>query len=150
MTPDEFQANCIALSSLPSEWQAEIAYLLGVDPNTIRKAAKFGPSDNLARAVLDLMGEPVSERVHAEWIYGDGDDGRKYLVHTRFPRFRCMVVAFEDDYDILTDESGVFQMIDVGLSLAAFHWQDRRPDGLIHLMEQAADALEQFQRTSCA
>lgn len=143
MTSDEFQANCIAVTGSALGWQAEIARRLGVDPNTIRKAAKFGPSDNLARAILDLIGEPVSERVHAEWICGDGDDGREYLIHTRFPRFRCIVVAAEDDYDLDADESGVFQ-VNEETWLAAFHWQDRRPEGLAHLMEQAADALERF------
>ena len=143
MTPSEFQANCMAITGSALGWQGEIARRLGVDPNTIRKAAKHGPSDNLARAVLDLIGEPVSEQVHARWIVGDGDDGREYLVHTRFPRFRCVVVAEGDDYDIHADESGVFR-VNEETWLAAFHWQDRRPDGLAHLMEEAANALERF------
>lgn len=143
MTREEFISNCVAITGSAMGWQAGIARRLGVDPNTIRKAVKHGPSDNLARAVLEQTGEPVAHNVHARWICGDGDDGREYLVHTRFPRFRCLIVALEDDYDLSADEGVVYQVNDETW-LAAFAWIDQRPDGLSSLMEAASDAVESF------
>lgn len=143
MTREEFISNSVAITGSALGWQGEIARRLGVDPNTIRKAAKHGPSDNLSRALLGLIGEPVAAAVQARWICGDGDDGREYLIHNRYPRFSCLVIAEGDDYDLDADESGVFQ-VNPGTWLANFHWIDKRSDGLALLVEQAADALEQF------
>ncbi len=116
---------------------------MGIEPRTIRRAVKDGPSDNLAAALLALMSETSPQAVHAEWIVGTGDDHREYLIHTTRPRFTCLVVLPGDDYDLANDDGIKYGSGDT--TLAGFVWLDRVPDNLSMLMERACDALERIE-----
>lgn len=142
MTRDEFVANGIAWHGSAVGWQSALARALGVRTDTIRKACKDGPSDALAAAVMELFGEAVPTRVPAEWICGDGSDGREYLVHTLAPRFLCLVMTDEEYADFEHQAEGDFMSED--FVLCGFHWIDRRPSNYANLMERAADAVESF------
>ena len=142
MTREEFISNGVAWHGSAVGWQAALARALEVEPRTIRRAVADGPSDRLARALLRLLGDGAPVLVPAEWICGDGSDGREYLVHVMSPRFLCLVLT-EGEYDAFEQQSdGDYQT--GGAWLCGFHWLDRRPDDLAHWMERAADALERF------
>jgi hypothetical protein len=85
MTREEFISNGVAWHGAAVGWQRALAHALDINPETVRKAVKHGPSENLAAALLRLFGETAPARVPAEWICGDGNDGREYLVHTISP-----------------------------------------------------------------
>lgn len=142
MTREDFIANGMALHGSAVGWQTGIARRLGVDSRTIRRAVANGPSDKLAAALLALMGETAPQLMHAEWICGDGDDGREYLIHTRHPRFRCIVLADDLDEPLEKDDGVQFQAGDT--TLCGFHWIDPKPHDLVRWMERAADALDGF------
>ena len=142
MTRDEFKANGVAIVGTSVGWQTKLARRLSIDSRTIRRAVADGPSDKLARLLLSVIGESAPQNMHAEWVCGDGSDGREYLIHTRFPRFRCLVIAAEDEYDFAADDGVKFQCGD--MTLAGFHWSDPMPLDLTHWVELAADALEGF------
>ena len=142
MTREEFISNAVALVGGGHGWQTRLAHELDMSDRNIRKAVKDGPSEGVARALMQAMGEASNSVRHAEWICGDGDDGREYLIHTAHPRFRCIVVAEGDDYDIADDDTGVFRNDDV--YLAGWHWIDPRPVNFAYWAERAADALDSF------
>ena len=142
MTREEFIANSVAIVGTSVGWQTKLARRLSIDSRTIRRAVADGPSDKLAGQLLKIIGESAPQNIHAEWICGDGSDGREYLIHTRFPRFRCLVIAAEDKYDFAADDGVKFQCGDMMLS--GFYWTDPMPQDLAHWMERAADALEGF------
>ncbi|WP_414902475.1 hypothetical protein ACMT1E_04395 [Sphingomonas flavalba] len=142
MTREEFISNGVAWHGSAVGWQSALARTLDVDARTIRRAVKDGPTDNLARRLLGLLGDGAPVRVPAEWICGDGSDGREYLVHTMSPRFLCLVLS-EDEYDAFEPQSDGDYQVDEQW-LCAFHWIDRRPDNLAQWMGRAADALEAF------
>lgn len=142
MTREEFISNAVAWHGSAIGWQAALARRLDVDQRTIRRAVKDGPTDRLAAALLRLLGDGVPVRVPAEWVCGDGSDGREYLVHTMAPRFLCLVLT-EDEYDDFEHQTdGDYQVDDCWL--CGFQWIDRRPENIALWMERAADALEGF------
>jgi len=142
MTREEFISNGVAWHGSAVGWQSAIAHALDIDTRTIRRAVKDGPSDKLARALLALLGDGAPVRVPAEWICGDGSDGREYLVHLISPRFACLILT-EEEYGAFEYQSDGDYQVD-SQWLCAFHWMDRRPDNLSQWMERAADALEEF------
>ncbi len=142
MTREEFISNAVAWHGSAIGWQSALARAIGVDPRTIRRAVKDGPSVEVAAGLMALFGDSAPARVPAEWICGDGSDGREYLVHTLSPRFLCLVMT-EDEYENFDHQrDGDYQV--GGSWLCGFHWIDRRPDNLAMWMEHAADALEGF------
>ncbi|HQS95075.1 MAG: hypothetical protein B7X90_01845 [Novosphingobium sp. 17-62-19] len=142
MTREEFISNAVAWHGSVIGWQSTLSRALDVDQRTIRRAVKDGPTDNVAAALLGLLGDGVPVRVPAEWICGDGSDGGEYLVHTMSPRFLCLVLT-EDAWQAFEHQSeGDYQVGDS--VLCAFQWIDRRPDNIAMWMERAADALEGF------
>ena len=143
MTPQEFISNAAAWNNSAINWQSNIAHALDVSPQAIKKIANGGKvNSKIATAMLDLCGETAPQAVHAEWINGEGEDGREYLIHTRHPRFQALVITGETDYDIENDNGVIYQC---GYSLiCGFLWIDRRPDNLTELMESACDALEEI------
>lgn len=147
MTREEFISNGVAWHGSAVGWQSALARALDVDSRTIRRAVTDGPSDNLARALLDLIGDSAPVRVPAEWVCGDGSDGREYLIRLRPPRFLCLVLA-DEEYEAFEPKSGADYETD-GQVLCAFQWIDRRPDNLTSILESACDALDEFtQRAS--
>lgn len=142
MTRDDFVSSGIAWHGSSVGWQSALARALGVESRTIRRAVAAGPSDNLARALIDLIGNSVSARVPAEWVCGDGSDGRKYLIHLRFPRFLCLILT-EAEYEGFPQKSGSDYKAD-GQVLCAVQWIDRRPDDPVPILDAARDALGKF------
>lgn len=145
MTREEFISNAVALVGGGYGWQTRLAELLGISDRTIRRVCSPGgihPTGGMIRAINEAMGEASNSVRHAEWICGDGDDGREYLIHTSFPKFRCLVIAGGDDYDLGADDTGVFQNGEQWL--AGWVWIDKRPDNFAYWAEQAANALEGF------
>lgn len=142
MTREEFIANGVAWHGAAVGWQSALARALDVDPRTVRRAVKDGPSAALAREMLRLMGDGVPVRVPSEWICGDGIDGHEYLVHTISPRFLCLVLT-EEEYEEF-DHAGEGDFFTGTAWLAGFHWIDRRPDNLAQWLDRAADALDRF------
>ncbi len=142
MTREEFVATGTAWHGSAIGWQAALARALDVERRTIGRAVKDGPSDKLARALLGLLGDSAPVRVPAEWICGDGNDGREYLVHTLSPRFLCLVLT-DSEYDAFDHQSPA-DFHAGGIWLCGFHWIDRRPDDVVFWMENAADAVDRF------
>ena len=90
-----------------------------------------------------------------EWIIGDGIDGaRRYVLHSRHPRFIACVIEIDPDtrtaHEPHTDvhaESLVYRA-DLDLALGDLQWIDPAPAGrdLTRLMEAACDAVERWER----
>lgn len=140
MTRDEFTSNAIALVGGGHGWQSRLARRLDVNDRTIRRAVANGPSDSLARLLLEVIGEVAPQGVLPEWILGTGNDGREYVIHTYRPRFTCRIVAQGDDYDEASDDGVKYQNGDD--MLCQFVWHDTRSDNLAALLERACNTID--------
>ena len=97
----------------------------------------------MQRALLEAIGQTDPQAVLPEWIFGDGNDGREYLVHMRSPRFTCRIVAEDDEsYDPVADDGVKYRTGD--LMLCQFVWHQPRPSDIAGLMERASDALNEI------
>lgn len=59
MTREDFVSAGIAWNGSSVGWQGALSRALGVNSRTIRRAVAEGPSDNLARALLDLIDDSI-------------------------------------------------------------------------------------------
>ena len=142
MTSEEFIQNSIALIGTTIGWQSAIARRLGVNNRTIRKIVKgdLKISDGLAKDLLDLLGENAPQIIHAEWILGQGDDNREYLIHTRHPRFQCLVLDLNDPEYEFDHDAGVQYTFNNSV-LCGFLWHDRKPDNIAEVLEPACEFI---------
>ncbi len=106
MTPDEFRSLGAALYGGAYGWQTAIAERLGVIPRTVRRWVEGitpVPAD-----VARILSPGLSGKLpRDEWITGTGTGGgrdRRYLVHTRYPRFVARVVSINEDGRPVTAE----------------------------------------------
>ena len=85
-----------------------------------------------------------------EWIIGEGQDGREYVVHSAPPRFIARVVMTDEkDGTPLDSEEpadlvgGIVYAADPGTVLCEIDWIDEpQPSEITALMEAAAEAIE--------
>jgi len=141
MTPHEFTSNAIAWHGSAHNWVGAVSKALNVNRRTVQRIANNGNvSPRLGQALLNLIGEVAPQVVHAEWVNGEGDDGREYLIHTRKPKFQALIITDGDDYDLDSD-AGIKYAFD-DCVLCGFQWIDPMPNNVTELLERAGDAVQ--------
>ena len=163
MDATNFQAAAIAVLRSAVGWQSAIGRRLGVESRTVRRWLKGGQTpDWVDEKLAELMGaRELSPWPRDEWVVGDGltADGRRreYIVHLMPPRFVARIVACTEDglpeeeehpADIL---SGTVYVADQLTLLCEIDWIDQVDPGQVtHLLEAAADAIEEINDRSVA
>ena len=156
MTAADFQTAAIAILRSAIGWQTAIAQRLGIESRTVRRWLVTGETpawvDGRIAEMMGGLGPAVWPR--DEWIIGDGvtHDGRRreYIMHTAAPRFIARIVAVDEDglpedTDLPADiVGGTVYQADPETLLCEIEWIDEvSPGAVTHLLEAAADAIEQ-------
>jgi len=141
MTKDEFIQNAVALHGSSIGWQSSTARSLNIADRTVRRIVKGEQlvSEGIAKDLLTLLGEAAPQIIHAEWILGTGSDDREYLTHTRYPRFQCLVLENDSDYNFDKDAGVQYGFEDI--RLCGFLWHDKIPENLTQVLERACDFI---------
>lgn len=132
MTPKQLRK--VGETLFGSRWQTPLARSLGMkDASLVRKwlSGKTAMRPDTEQRIRLLMS-------HDEWVIGDGStDGRKYIVHTRYPRF----IARADAVSGLT-----YACATGDADRCEFIWSDKPPvgDDLFRLLEMADSAIYGF------
>ena len=145
-------------------WQSAIARKLRsrggvneVNNRTVRRWLASGHVPDWVEAQLVEMmgGTSPTPWPRDEWILGDGQDGREYIVHAAPPRFVARVVMVDEATGLPAPAEepadvagGIVYVVDEGTVLCEIEWIDEVDPGQVTpLIEAAADI--RFIRQQC-
>lgn len=154
MNSKQFEDAAIAILRSDYGWQTGIARRLvnkhdskPIAVRTVRRWIKADEVPEWAAKQLQQMRDSVGPSPYPrdEWIIGDGEQGREYIGHCRWPRFWGRIYCKDDPTESPVDlTSGVVHWIDENTVICEIGWIDKPdPDQITQLMEAASVRIEE-------